>query len=134
VVFRVSAETLQALAAALVVVAFVEVSVRRAGTRLRVSAALVDANTGFQLWSEKYDREMADVFEIQDQIVSALVSALAPALLGGDRHAVRRPTDNLEAYEFYLKGRHYWHQRSPTTLRLAIQSFERAIALDADYA
>jgi non-specific serine/threonine protein kinase len=132
--FRDSAETLQAVAAALGVGAIVEGSVRRAGSRLRVAAALVDANTGFQIWSEKYDREMADVFEIQDQIVSALVSALAPALLGGARHAVRRPTDNLEAYEFYLKGRHYWHQRSPTTLRLAIQSFERAIALDADYA
>jgi tetratricopeptide (TPR) repeat protein len=77
---------------------------------------------------------MTDVFDIQDDIVSSLVAALAPALLGSAKDVVRRPTDNLEAYEEYLKGRHYWHQRSPSTLRLAIQSFERAITLDADYA
>ena len=132
--FREGAQHLQEAAAALGVGSIVEGSVRRAGQRLRVSAALVDAQTGFQIWSDRYDREMADVFEIQDEIVSSLVAALAPALLGGAREAVRRPTDNLEAYEFYLKGRHYWHQRSPSTLKLAIQSFERAIALDADYA
>jgi TolB-like protein/tRNA A-37 threonylcarbamoyl transferase component Bud32/Flp pilus assembly protein TadD len=132
--FRDEALDLHAVGAALGVGAIVEGSVRRAGARLRVSAALVDASTGFQIWSERYDREMADVFAIQDEIVSSLVSALAPALLGVAKDVVRRPTDNLEAYEFYLKGRHYWHQRSPSTLRLAIQSFERAIALDNDYA
>jgi non-specific serine/threonine protein kinase len=132
--FREDAPDLRAIGAALGVGAIVEGSVRRAGARLRVSAALVDAADGFQRWSERYDRQMADVFEIQDEIVSSLVAALAPALLGSAKDAVRRPTDNLEAYEFYLKGRHYWHQRSPTTLRLAIQFFERAIALDADYA
>jgi serine/threonine-protein kinase len=132
--FRDSAQHLQEAATALGVGCVVEGSVRRAGQRLRVSAALVDAQTGFQIWSDRYDREMADVFEIQDEIVSSLVAALAPALLGTARDVVRRPTDNLEAYEFYLKGRHYWHQRSPSTLKLAIQSFERAIALDADYA
>jgi len=108
--------------------------VRRAGTKLRVSAQLVDAATGFQMWSEKYDREMADLFDLQDEIVGALASALTPALTGGGSGAVRRPTGNLEAYEQYMKGRHYWHQRSPTTLKLAIQSFEQAIALDPAYA
>jgi non-specific serine/threonine protein kinase len=132
--FRDQAQNLQEVGAALGVGAIVEGSVRRAGARLRVSAALVDASTGFQIWSDRYDREMADVFAIQDEIVSAIVAALEPALLGGARNVIRRPTDNLEAYEFYLKGRHYWHQRSPSTLRLAIQSFERAISLDADYA
>ena len=132
--FRDPAQNLQEVGAALGVASVVEGSVRRAGQRLRVSAALVDAQTGFQIWSDRYDRELADVFEIQDEIVSSLVAALSPALMGGAKAAVRRPTDNLEAYEFYLKGRHYWHQRSPSTLRLAIQSFESAIALDADYA
>ena len=132
--FRDEAQQPQEVGAALGVGSIVEGSVRRAGPRLRASAALVDAATGFQVWSDRYDRQMADVFEIQDEIVSSLVAALAPALLGGAKHAVRRPTDNLEAYEFYLKGRHYWHQRSPSTLRLAIQSFESAIALDAGYA
>ena len=132
--FRGTGNTLQDVAAALGVQAIVEGSLRRAGARLRVSAELVEASTGFQIWADKYDRQMADVFEIQDEIVSSLVSALAPALLGRAKDAVRRPTDNLEAYECYLKGRHYWHQRSPSTLRLAIQSFEQAIALDPDYA
>jgi serine/threonine protein kinase len=122
------------IGAALGVDALVQGSVRRAGNTLRVTAQLVEAQTGFQIWSEKYDREMADLFEIQDDIVAALARALTPALTGGGTGAVRRPTDNLEAYECYLKGRHYWHQRSPTTLKLAIQSFEQAIALDADYA
>ena len=132
--FREAGQRPQDVGAALGVSAIVEGSVRRAGARLRVSAELVDAATGFQIWSGKYDREMADVFEIQDELVSSLVSALAPALLGRARHAVRRLTDNLEAYEHYLRGRHYWHQRSPGTLRLAIQAFERAIALDPEYA
>jgi TolB-like protein/Tfp pilus assembly protein PilF len=132
--FRDSGEALKEVAAALGVAAVVEGSVRRAGAKLRVTTRLVDAASGFQLWSDKYDREMADVFEIQDEIVGALVAALAPALLGDAKSVVRRPTDNLDAYEFYLKGRHYWHQRSPSTLRLAIQSFEQAIALDPEYA
>ncbi len=122
------------IGAALSVGAIVQGSVRRAGGKLRVTAQLVDAATGFQMWSEKYDREMADLFDLQDEIVSSLASALTPALTGGGTGAVRRPTDNLDAYEQYMKGRHYWHQRSPTTLRLAIQSFEQAIALDANYA
>ena len=122
------------IGAALGVEALVQGSVRRAGSKLRVTAQLVEAQTGFQIWSEKYDREMADLFAIQDDLVASLAGALTPALTGGGTGAVRRPTDNLEAYEWYLKGRHYWHQRSPTTLKLAIQSFEQAIALDADYA
>jgi serine/threonine protein kinase len=132
--FRDSGHAPQEVGAALGTGALVLGSVRRAGARLRVSAELVEAATGFQAWSDKYDREMADVFDIQDEIVSSLVAALAPALLGGVTHALRRPTENLEAYEWYLKGRHYWHQRSPSTLRLAIQSFEQAIALDPEYA
>ena len=115
-----------------------EGSVRRAGTKLRVTAQLVNAGTGFQLWSERYDREMTDVFEIQDEIVGSIVAALVPALLASGAPAVvtvvRRPTDNLEAYELYLKGRSYWHQRSPATVRVAIQCFEQAIALDPNYA
>ncbi len=111
-----------------------EGSVRRAGTKLRVTAQLVNVSTGYQLWSERYDREMADVFEIQDEIVGSIVKALVPALMGAAAPAVRRSTDNLEAYELYLKGRHYWHQRTPASVKVAIQCFEQAIALDAEYA
>jgi serine/threonine protein kinase/tetratricopeptide (TPR) repeat protein len=112
----------------------VEGSVRRAGARLRITAQLVNAENGYHLWSERYDRQMADVFEIQDEIVASIVKAVVPALLGEATQAVERPTENTKAYELYLKGRHYWHQRSPTTLRLAIQSFEQAIKIDPEYA
>jgi len=132
--FRDGGVSPDAIGAALGVGTIVEGSVRKATSRLRVSAKLVDAPSGFQMWSEKYDREMADVFDIQDEIVSSLVSELEPALMGEAKDAVRRPTENLEAYEWYLKGRYYWHQRSPSTLKLAIQSFEQAIALDEKYA
>jgi serine/threonine protein kinase/tetratricopeptide (TPR) repeat protein len=112
----------------------VEGSVRRAGTRLRITAQLVSVDNGYHLWSERYDRQMADVFEIQDEIVASIVKAVVPALLGDAGHVVERSTKNTEAYELYLKGRHYWHQRSPATLRLAIQNFEQAIKIDPEYA
>jgi tetratricopeptide (TPR) repeat protein len=105
--------------------------VRRAGQRLRVAVQLINVTDGYHRWSERYDRQMADIFDIQDDIVSAVVAALVPALRG--KHAVRRPTDNLEAYEIYLKGRHFLHQRSPSTLQVAIQAFEQAIVLDPEY-
>ena len=109
----------------------VEGSVRRAGQRLRVAVQLIDVKDGCHRWSERYDRQMADVFEIQDDIVSSVIAALVPALQ--DRHPVHRATDNLRAYEIYLKGLHFFHQRSPNTLQVALQSFEQAIALDPDY-
>jgi serine/threonine-protein kinase len=112
----------------------VEGSVRRAGSRVRVTAQLVDAADGYHIWSERYDREMADVFDIQDEIVASIVKALVPALLGKAAHSVRRPTENLDAYELYLRGRHYWHQRSPGTLHTAINCFEQAVAYDPGYA
>jgi serine/threonine protein kinase/tetratricopeptide (TPR) repeat protein len=112
----------------------VEGSVRRAGARLRVTAQLVNADNGYQLWSQRYDRQMADVFEIQDEIVTSIVEAVVPALLGDVARAVQPSTKNTDVYELYLKGRHHWHQRSPATLRLAIQCFEQAIQLDPQYA
>jgi serine/threonine protein kinase/tetratricopeptide (TPR) repeat protein len=119
---------------ALRVATVLEGSVRRTGQRLRVTAQLINVADGYHRWSERYDREMADVFEIQDNIVASIIKALAPALLGEAKAVVKRPTDNLEAYEWYLKGRQYWHQRSPNLMPIAIRSFEQAIAIDPDYA
>jgi TolB-like protein/Tfp pilus assembly protein PilF len=107
-----------------------EGSVRRAGTRVRVTVQLVDVSNGFQLWSERYDRQMEDIFDVQDEIARAITERLKVSLSGG----VKRSTENPEAYELYLKGRHYWHQRLPATVRLAIRCFEDAIKLDARYA
>jgi serine/threonine protein kinase len=107
-----------------------EGSVRRSGSRVRVTVQLVDARNGFQLWSERYDRQMEDIFDVQDEIARAIAERLKVTL--GEK--ARRGTDNLDAYELYLKGRHHWHQRSPATLRLAIQCFEQAIEKDPRYA
>jgi len=112
----------------------VEGSVRRAGPRLRVTAQLVNVADGYHRWSERYDREMADVFDIQDEIVQAIVEAIAPTLVPDARTAGRRPTRNLQAYEQYLKGRHHWYLRTPAAMQVAEQAFEHVIALDPDYA
>ncbi len=105
-------------------------SVRRAGNRVRVTVQLVDAAKGFQLWSERYDRQMEDIFDVQDEIARAIAEKLKLTLAG----TPKRATENLEAYELYLKGRHYWHQRSPSSLNMAIQCFEQTIKLDPRYA
>jgi serine/threonine-protein kinase len=111
-----------------------EGSVRRAGTRLRVTAQLTSVADGYHLWSERYDREMTDVFAIQDDIVEAIVKAIAPALAGAAKTTVKRATENVEAYELYLKARHFWLQRTPSTLQMAIKLFEQVIALDPEHA
>jgi Tfp pilus assembly protein PilF len=97
---------------------------------VRVTVQLVDAANGFRMWSEQYDRQLEDIFEIQDEIARALTERMKVTL---GAHT-RRQTANVAAYEVYLKGRHYWYQRSPTALHAAIQCFEQAIKLDPDYA
>src|SRR5262249_47236220 len=111
-----------------------EGSVRKAGNRLRITAQLISVKDGYHLWSERYDRELEDVFAIQDEITLAIVDNLKVKLLRGERSALLdRYRDNLEAYNLYLKGRHYWAKRPPGIGR-AIEYFERAIAKDAKYA
>jgi TolB-like protein/Tfp pilus assembly protein PilF len=107
-----------------------EGSVRRAGDRVRVTVQLVDARNGFHLWSERYDRQMKDLFDVQDEIARAITERLKVSLSAG----VIRSTENPEAYALYLKGRQYWHHRLPASVRLAIQCFEDAIKLDPRYA
>ena len=119
-----------AIARQLHVAHVLEGSVRRVGKKLRVTVQLVDARSGFQLWSQRYDRELEDVFEIQDEIASSIAARLRVTLADN----VHRRTSNLETYELYLRGLHYWHERSPSTLRMAVQCFEQSISLDPDYA
>ncbi len=107
-----------------------EGSVRRAADRLRVTVQLVDAATGFHLWSERFDRQLADIFEIQDEIAGAIAARLQVSLGTADT----RPTANIEAYELYLRGRYDWHQRSPTRMHAAIRNFEQSIQLDPNNA
>jgi serine/threonine protein kinase/Flp pilus assembly protein TadD len=128
--FKGKATDIGEIGARLRVANVLEGSVRRAGNRVRVTVQLVDAANGFHLWSERYDRQMEDIFDVQDEIARAITERLKVTLGEG----IRRSTKNLEAYELYLKGRHHWHQRSPATLRVAIQSFRQAIELDPGYA
>ena len=128
--FKGKAVEISEIGAKLNVAKVLEGSVRRAANRVRVTVQLVDVRNGFHLWSERYDRQMQDLFEVQDEIARAVTERLKVRLSGG----VERSTENPQAYELYLKGRHYWHQRSPATVRLAIQCFEDAIKLDSRYA
>jgi eukaryotic-like serine/threonine-protein kinase len=112
-----------------------EGSVRRSGNRLRVAAQLVDAVSGYHLWSETYDRQFADVFEVQDELSRSIVATLRPKLWLSDAEPlVVPPTRNLEAYTAYLKGRFFWNKRTPDAVRKAIEYFERALEADHDYA
>jgi eukaryotic-like serine/threonine-protein kinase len=111
-----------------------EGSVRRSGNRLRVTAQLIHVEDGYHLWSERYDREMTDVFEIQDEISRTIVDKLRPRLSGKTVAPVlERHTEDPEAYSLYLKGRYYWEKRPAGTNR-AIECFEKAIERDPKYA
>jgi serine/threonine protein kinase/Tfp pilus assembly protein PilF len=112
-----------------------EGSVRKMGNRLRITAQLVNVADGYHLWSERYDREMEDVFAIQDEIAQAIVDALRVILSEGEKKAIEKPRAvNVQAYDFYLRGRLYFHQLRRKSLEYARQMFNRAIEIDADYA
>ena len=114
--------------------ALLEGTVRRSGNRLRVNAQLVSARDGYELWSDSYDRDLADVFQVQEDIARAITTALRIRLAGGTDSALhRRPTGDLEAYDLYLKGRFAWNQRTTATLTQAARYFEQAVARDSGF-
>ena len=109
-----------------------EGSVRKAGNKLRITAQLIKVADDSHLWAEIYDREMEDVFTIQEEISRAIVDKLKPRLLGKrDKPLVKHYTENIEAYNLYRKGRFYWNKAS---YKEAIEYFEQALALDPNYA
>jgi TolB-like protein/Flp pilus assembly protein TadD len=117
------------------VAAVLEGSVRKAGNKLRVTAQLVNVADGYHLWSERYDRDLEDVFAIQDEIAENIVKALRVMLTDKEKRALERPaTENVQAYEFYLRGRQYYHQWRKKSIEYARRMFERAIALDPQFA
>ena len=112
-----------------------EGSLRKSGSRLRVNAKLLDAETGYHVWSERYDRELQDVFAIQEEIAGAIVGQLRVQLgLGADKALIRQPTENLEAYNLFLKGRYFWNRRGPADIQKAVESFQQALHKDASFA
>jgi serine/threonine protein kinase len=111
-----------------------EGSVRRAGGRIRITAQLIKVTDGYHLWSERYDRELTDVFAIQDEIASAIAEKLKVTLkVGGENPLVRPPTANIEAYDLSLKGRAMVRARGPAML-MAVDLFEQALRIDPDSA
>jgi len=112
-----------------------EGSVRRAGDRVRITAQLIDASTDSHLWSETYDREMKDVFAIQDDIAQSITHAMQVALTPKERRAIQYvATSDAKAYDFYLRGRSYMYTMTRRDYQYAIRMFEQAIDLDAMYA
>ncbi len=123
------------IASVLKVNTVLEGSVRKFGNRMRVNTQLVNATDGYHLWSERYDREMKDIFDVQDEIALAVVEALKVKLFGEGQTAIlKRHTRNAEAYEFYLRGLSYFGGFTPDGFRKAIESYNRAIAIDPGYA
>lgn len=123
------------IAKALNVKTILEGGVRKSGNRVRITTQLVNAADGYHLWSERYDREMKDIFDVQDEITVAVIEALTLKLFGEDRGALlKRHTQNPEAYEFYLRGLSHFNSFTPEGFRKAMESFERAIAIDPRYA
>jgi adenylate cyclase len=115
--------------------ALLEGSVRKAGRQLRISVQLIDARNGYHLWSERFDRETADVFAIQDEIASSVVSALGLSLAQREgRHLIKQSTTKVEAYEFYLRGRKLFQKWTRQNIDLGREMFEHAVAVDPNFA
>ncbi|MBV9505127.1 MAG: tetratricopeptide repeat protein [Acidobacteriia bacterium] len=109
-------------------------SVRIAGSSMRVRVQLIDTTSGVYLWSETFDRQLGDVFTVQEEIARNIVRTLRVQLAAGVEDALARPPHNVSSYDYYLKGRYYWHQRTPDGLTRSTEFFEAAIQADADSA
>jgi TolB-like protein/Tfp pilus assembly protein PilF len=110
-------------------------SIRKAGKRVRISVQLIDANNGYQLWSERFDREIEDIFAIQDEIARSVLESLGLALTEREKFRFLKPsTANIEAYEFYLRGRKLYHKWTRQSVAFARQMFERAVKIDPSFA
>jgi len=126
-------EDIRKIAELLSVTNVLEGSVRKAGNRIRITAQLIDASRGSHLWSQRYDRDMTDIFAIQDEISQAIVEKLRVHLTGG-RIMVKRRTENIEAYNLYLLGRFHFRKFTPEDAAKSKEYFEKAIAADPNYA
>src|SRR6202162_4490878 len=110
-------------------------TLRRAGARLRISAQLIDTRTDFPLWSERFDREMKDVFEVQDEMARKIAEALRVTLSPQELEALAdKPTENLQAYDLYLRGKRYARRQTRQDVEFALQMFENAVVLDSSFA
>jgi TolB-like protein/Tfp pilus assembly protein PilF len=132
--FKGKAEDIATIAQKLRVAHVLEGSVRKAGNTMRVTAQLIRADNGYHLWSETYDRELKDVFKVQDEIAGAVVTALKLKLAPGQRVPTSHRTSVFEAYDHYLLGRQFYERGNPDGYRRAIEAYRKAIELDPRYA
>lgn len=135
--FKGQKRTIQEIGAALSVATVLEGSVRRSATKVRVSIQLTDVSTGFQIWAERFDGEMRDVFDLQDEVATALVGALREKLsspLPMPSHIMARVSENPDAYDAYLKGRYNWHHKTIEGVQMAGRYLEQALGLDPGFA
>jgi serine/threonine protein kinase/Flp pilus assembly protein TadD len=111
-----------------------EGSVRKAGTRVRITAQLMDVRTGFHIWAERFDRMLEDIFEVQNEVSASIAKALRVSLTEAEKKSLaQRPTDDLRAHDFYLRGLDFLFKRGKKNTLSAIQMFENALALDPNY-
>ena len=112
-----------------------EGSVRKAGNRIRITGQLIDAATGTHLWADRYDRDLSDIFALQDEITASVAMAIGPAVAQAERERVaRKPTENLDAWEAYYRGLWHFLKQTPEENQLAKPFFQRAIDLDPNFA
>jgi eukaryotic-like serine/threonine-protein kinase len=132
--FKGRAEDASTIAKQLRVQTLLEGSVRKAGKKLRITVQLVNAADGYEVWSEKYDRETQDVFAIQDEITSTIVNKLKLQLVHKHASLIQRYTADVGAYHLYLKARYHWNQRTPEMVKKSVGYFQQAIEKDPTYA
>jgi len=112
-----------------------EGSVRKAGNRVRITGQLIDTTTGAHIWADRFDGALDDIFELQDRVASSVVGAIEPRLrLSEIERATRKPTENLDAYDLYLRAIAQFHKYTEDTMREAIALLKRALAIDQSYA
>jgi len=132
--FKGKTEDLRTVGEKLNVATILEGSVRKEGQRVRITAQLIKVADGFHLWSETYDRELKDVFAVQDEIARSVAGSLKVTLLGGSTAPVSGHGNNADAYNAYLQGRYFYERRSKENLEKAVGYYEQAIKLDSGYA
>ena len=133
--FKSSPENLPAIAKQLGVMNLLEGSVQKSGDQVRVNVQLINAITEAHLWAETYDRKLTDIFAVESEIAKTIADRLQAQLTGSEKTAMaKKPTVDPEAYELYLKGRHFWNRRTEAGIRKAMELFQQAIAKDPSYA
>jgi len=133
--FKSAPENLPQIAKQLGVTNILEGSVQRVADQVRVNVQLINALTDEGLWADTYDRKLTDIFAVESEIAQAVAQALQATLTGSEKSSIaKKPTENQEAYELYLKGRFFWNKRTGVDLRKAIEYFQQAIAKDPNYA